>query len=295
MQDALALERHAAATLREADATKNALLLAASHDLTTPVAAVAALAEILQRHPDLPQGEVAHIAEGLVTTSSQLRGILSNLLDAERHPAAGTSSCRAHAHGSARSSSSAQARDLGLDEGRLTPPRPTPVDADLDVGLTARIVDNLLGNAPHHTPAGTAVRVDIAAGGGRPRADGGRPGSRRARRAPRRRSSRPSNATAVARRAGLGLGLFIVRRFAELQGGRAWVEDAPGGGATFKVAFSRGQDGRPSPERCRRYARDGPVGPPRSAGLRLLGQPQRPLADDVALDLGRAAPDGLGP
>ena len=85
IRDALALERHAAATLREADATKNALLLAASHDLSTPVAAVAALAEILHRHPDLPAGEVAHIAEGLVSTSSELRGILSNLLDAERY------------------------------------------------------------------------------------------------------------------------------------------------------------------------------------------------------------------
>jgi len=37
--------------------------------------------------------------------------------------------------------------------------------------------------------------------------------------------------------AGLGLGLFIVRRFAELQGGRSWVEDTEGGGATFKVAL----------------------------------------------------------
>jgi signal transduction histidine kinase len=36
---------------------------------------------------------------------------------------------------------------------------------------------------------------------------------------------------------GLGLGLFIVRRFAEIQGGQAWVEDTPGGGATFRVSF----------------------------------------------------------
>jgi chemotaxis response regulator CheB len=34
---------------------------------------------------------------------------------------------------------------------------------------------------------------------------------------------------------GLGLGLFVVRKFAEIQGGRAWVEDAPGGGAAFRV------------------------------------------------------------
>jgi signal transduction histidine kinase len=34
---------------------------------------------------------------------------------------------------------------------------------------------------------------------------------------------------------GLGLGLFVVRRFAEIQDGRAWVEDASGGGAAFSV------------------------------------------------------------
>jgi signal transduction histidine kinase len=34
---------------------------------------------------------------------------------------------------------------------------------------------------------------------------------------------------------GVGLGLALVARFAELQHGRAWVEDRPGGGASFRV------------------------------------------------------------
>lgn len=34
---------------------------------------------------------------------------------------------------------------------------------------------------------------------------------------------------------GMGVGLSIVAQFASVQGGRAWVEDAPGGGASFRV------------------------------------------------------------
>ena len=35
--------------------------------------------------------------------------------------------------------------------------------------------------------------------------------------------------------AGVGVGLALVARFAELQGGRAWVEDDEHGGASFRV------------------------------------------------------------
>ena len=34
---------------------------------------------------------------------------------------------------------------------------------------------------------------------------------------------------------GVGVGLSLVAQFAALHGGRAWVEDNPGGGASFRV------------------------------------------------------------
>ncbi len=36
---------------------------------------------------------------------------------------------------------------------------------------------------------------------------------------------------------GLGIGLSIVAAFAELHGGRAWVEDRPGGGSSFRITL----------------------------------------------------------
>jgi signal transduction histidine kinase len=33
----------------------------------------------------------------------------------------------------------------------------------------------------------------------------------------------------------MGLGLWLVSRFAQLHGGRAWVDRRPGGGASFRV------------------------------------------------------------
>jgi len=41
--------------------------------------------------------------------------------------------------------------------------------------------------------------------------------------------------TATPHSPGTGVGLSLVARFAELHGGRAWVEDRAGGGASFRV------------------------------------------------------------
>ena len=42
---------------------------------------------------------------------------------------------------------------------------------------------------------------------------------------------------------GVGIGLSLVARFAELHGGRVWVQDREGGGASFRVLIPRGDPG----------------------------------------------------
>jgi two-component system, cell cycle sensor histidine kinase and response regulator CckA len=232
LQAALSRERQATDALREADAAKDALLLAASHDLSSPVAAVVALAQQLVAHPDLPDGELLRMAEGIASAGSQLHSILTNLLDAERvlgdHVVVHTRPT------DLRDIVARSVREHGLPVSCITPPR-GPFLVEVDPGLTARIVDNVVGNALRHTPAGTPIRVTLDSGldevtfGVADRGPGVPDDVKDVIFEPFRRQS-----TGVS---GLGLGLFVVRRFAELQGGRCWVEDSEGGGATFRVTF----------------------------------------------------------
>ena len=46
--------------------------------------------------------------------------------------------------------------------------------------------------------------------------------------------------TATSHAPGTGVGLSLVARFAELHGGRAWVEPREGGGASFRVYIPGG-------------------------------------------------------
>jgi len=98
-----------------------------------------------------------------------------------------------------------------------------------------QIVDNLLHNALTHTPPGTEVRVAVARRG--PSAllsvsDNG-PGLDAEQAA--RVFDRFYRGSEARTGEGTGLGLSIVAALAGAQGGRAWVDAAPGGGAVFSV------------------------------------------------------------
>lgn len=225
-------QRAVAARLRNADEVKNSFLRALSHELRSPLTSVLGFAETLNRRDiDLGAQRRITLIERLASRAAKLDRLLEDLLDVDRltHDVVtitrtDTRVDRLVAH--------------VLDE--VVPPS-EPVERDLhpcavpvDAPKVERIVENLVTNALRHTPPGTPVRIGLE-----PRHDGcllavedrgvGIPDElKSALFEPFRQAAGPAAN-------GTGIGLTLVAGFAELHGGRAWVEDRPGGGARFCV------------------------------------------------------------
>ena len=148
-----------------------------------------------------------------------------------------------------------------------------------DPAHVERILENFLINATKHTPPGTRiwVRTEEAspatmlivedAGPGVP------PELRTSIFEPFRQGDTPSHAP------GTGIGLSLVSRFAHLNGGRAWLEDRPGGGASFRVLLP--VPGRRAFPPARRLARRSVRLPSRPArrGAYRIGDTREDRAD----------------
>jgi signal transduction histidine kinase len=111
-----------------------------------------------------------------------------------------------------------------------------PVVVPVDPPKIERIVENLVMNAVRHTEAdvGIWVRVWGQDGGAVIAVEDDGPG------VPvdlRHEIFEPfrQGPTSSAHAPGTGIGLSLVAMFADLHGGRAWVEDRAGGGASFRI------------------------------------------------------------
>jgi two-component system OmpR family sensor kinase len=97
-------------------------------------------------------------------------------------------------------------------------------------------VANLLANAVKHTPPGTEIRIRVERGGDGvliivdDRGPGVPEKHQRAIFEIFNRGDTDSSYTS-----GTGIGLSLVSQFAALHGGQVWVEENPGGGASFRV------------------------------------------------------------
>ena len=235
LRAALDREREASERLQRLDEMKNAFLTAVSHELRTPLTAVEGFAKVLQRMgDDLPPERRALVVDRLVQASDRLGQLLSELLDLDRLTRGILEPVRTPVDVATvvqRAVEHAPVPDANITLSL------TPTPAEVDTARVERIVENLVVNAVRHTPTGTPVRVTVEP------ADGGAAlvsVADHGQGVPdplKHRIFEPFQLgeTPAARVGGAGIGLTLVARFAELHGGRAWVTDTPGGGATFHV------------------------------------------------------------
>lgn len=231
LEEALALEEEAGQELRRLDSMRNAFLTAVSHELRTPLTTVRLAAETLRdQRTDPALG--ARLLERMVANADRLDRLLGDLLDLDQftHGQLRLVKQRVALHELVREAVSqvelvSHQVELDLE----------PVEAEVAPTKVERIVVNLVLNASIHTRGGT-IKVRLS------RSDDGALLSVEDQGAgvaveDRQRLFEPfrQGSTAPAHRPGTGIGLSLVAAFADLHGGRAWIDDAPEGGAAFRV------------------------------------------------------------
>jgi PAS domain S-box-containing protein len=236
--EALERERQATRQLRALDEMKNVFLSAVSHELRTPLAAVVGIALTLRRaRSTLGEEDVDDLLGRLVNSADKLQRLLEDLLDLDRlNRGIVTPKLRATDLAALISRVAEQWRQ---QSGRTLEVAVEPLVAQVDPDKVERIVENLLANVDRHTSPDTPVWIRTTrqeqgvlimvedGGAGIP------PELRAALFEPFRQGpEHPRHAP------GVGIGLTLVARFAELHGGRAWVEDRPGGGSSFRVLLA---------------------------------------------------------
>jgi PAS domain S-box-containing protein len=221
--------REAERARREIDQLKDRFLRVASHDLQNPLLAITHLANIVEQAPcgvDLHHEAVRRIA----AQAGRLQKMATHFLDLERLYHGSIVSARRVTDIAALVGRVVEQCDAGDHPVALEVP---PLVAVVDPDQVEHIVENLLDNAIGHTPPNTPILVrvdgtdeamDITIEDAGP----GVPDQLKESVFELFRTGQPD----VVR---TGIGLWIVARFAELHGGRAWVEDRPGGGASFRV------------------------------------------------------------
>jgi PAS domain S-box-containing protein len=235
LERALAVEREATQRLRSLDEMKNTFLAAVSHDLRTPLAAILGLAITLERGDvQLDEADARDLAGRIASNARRLERLVTNLLDMDRLARGIVTPKLENADVGALVGRVVEESELVASD-RLVTELPSIVQP-VDVAKIERIVENLLANAARHAPptATVWVRVLTEPGGLVIAVEDDGPGVpddlrdsvfepfTQGRGAPRHSP-------------GVGVGLTLVRRFAELLHGRAWVQDREGGGASFRV------------------------------------------------------------
>ena len=246
----LAREHAARAEAESASRGKDELLAMLGHELRNPLAAIANAVHVLDADGVPP--EMARRAREIIgRQNAHLAHLVDDLLDVARVTSGKIALVRRplelaqgvrHALATLTASGRTERHRVALDL--------EPVWADVDETRFEQIVTNLVGNALRFTPAAGDIEISLRAVGGeavlRVRDSGVGIAPEMLTRVfdlfsqGERGSDRGAG--------GLGLGLTLVRRIAELHGGQAEAaSEGPGHGSTFTVTLPAIAAPRPTP------------------------------------------------
>ncbi len=206
----------------------------ASHELRTPVAIILAECDYARQNASTPE-EYRESLDVIERQGKRMSGIISQLLSITRLDQGTQRANRERADFSelaevvADETMRASGKDLALRK-EIAP----GVEADIDVGLMSRLVQNLVENACKYTPEGGEVTVSLSAAEGRLSlavADTGCGISKRDLPHIWERFWQADPSRGVDK--GSGLGLAMVKQIAEAHGGSLSVESEPGKGSAF--------------------------------------------------------------
>ncbi len=224
--------------LKESDRHLRQFVADASHELRTPIAAVAAYAELFERGASENAEDLPRVITGIRAETSRMERLVTDLLTLARLdegvpleilPVELVGLCADAVH---------TATTVG-PQWPVTFTAAHPVEVLADPARLRQVVDNLLANVRAHTPVGTQATVHVEqigtmarivvsdSGPGMPSEDAARVFERFYRVDPARGRTH----------GGSGLGLSIVSAIVAAHGGTVRADSAPGKGMTVTVVL----------------------------------------------------------
>ncbi|GJM44897.1 MAG: PAS domain-containing sensor histidine kinase [Gemmatimonadota bacterium] len=242
---------HDVTELRRLESVRRDFVTNVSHELKTPLTAVRGILETVIDDPGMTEAVRRDFLGRMNAQVERLTRIVTDLLDLTRIESAPESLDRVPLDLREIVEETFRVLEAGARDRGVTLQRSVPEDPVTVVGDRASLrllVDNLVDNAVHYTPAGGSVTLTLGREANEVRVevrDTGigidpRHGDRIFERFYR---ADPARSHALG---GTGLGLSIVRNVASEHGGRVRYESVPGTGTVFRVDLPAGAPGTDS-------------------------------------------------
>jgi signal transduction histidine kinase len=229
---------------------REAFVQSVSHELRTPLAQIRLFLETLRFGRYRSEDEREWLLSHVDRESLRLSHLVENVLRFSRSARAAPAAERAPVDLATETADILAAFEplATSRRGRITSTAAPGAVVALDRAAYRQMLLNLLDNAVKYGPGGQTIGVSVAVRNGVARlavADHG-PGVPAAERDRVWEPYVRGAGAAVRAVGGSGIGLSVVRAVAAQHGGRAWIEDTPGGGATVVVELPALSGGLPA-------------------------------------------------